>query len=159
MMEMGRHERCVDAWLAARGTREAEDNGIQTLLLAGLRALWDRARPSLGEVTLAAIFQRAIRTAERRHPELEQLGLRVNDRGSIELTTTSAGPERGADLHRAIASVLVEVLRAISHLTADGLTQALHAALSSATGEEPRALVLLRSPSARCDGRDERGAP
>ena len=157
MTETGRHERCVDAWLAARLARGNEDEGeLTTLLRGGIRALWDRARPSLGEVTLAAIFQRAIRTAERRHRELEQLGLRVNDRGAIELTRTSA--PRVA-LHDAVACVLVEVLRALSRLTADGLTQALHAALTAAAGEEPRALVLLRPPSnVRRDGRDQRGA-
>ena len=153
MLETGRHERCVDAWLADRFVR-GDEGELTTLLLAGLRALWDRARPSLGEVTLAPIFRRAIQTAERRHRELEPLGLRVSDRGSIELTSASA-PR--VELHDAVACVLVEVLRAVSRLTADALTRPLHAALASATGEEPRALVLLGSPSHRCDLRDERG--
>jgi hypothetical protein len=156
MMETGRHELCVTAWLATRFVRGDDEGELTTLLLAGLRALWERARPSLGEVTLTAIFQRAIRTAERRHRDLEQLGLRVSDRGAIEITSTS--PPR-VDLHDAVACVLVEVLRAISRVTADGLTQPLHAALASATSEEPRALVLLRPSVARCDGRHERGAP
>jgi hypothetical protein len=157
MTETGRHERCVNAWLAARFVHDDHPEDQPTaLLLVGLRALWERARPSLGEVTLAAIFQRAIHTAERRHHELEQLGLRVTDRGTIEVTSNSA-PR--VDLRDAVASVLVEVLRAVSHATADGLTAPLHAALTSATGEEHRALVLLRPPSARPDGRDERGTP
>lgn len=157
MTESGRHERCVDAWLAARFARGADEEGEQaTLLLGGLRALWDRARPSLGEVTLATIFRRAIHTAERRHRELEQLGLRVSDRGAIELTSASA-PR--VDLHDAVACVIVEVLRTVSRVTADALTQPLHAALASAMGDDPRALVLLRPPGARSDGRDERGAP
>ena len=154
MMETGRHERSVDAWLSARTTR-GDESELTTLLLGGLRAVWDRARPSLGGVTLAAIFQRSIRTAERRHRELEQLGLRVSDRGLFELTSASA-PR--VVLRDAVACVIAEVLRAVSRLTADGLTPALHAALASATGEDPRDLVLRRPPLARCDGRDERGA-
>jgi hypothetical protein len=154
MMETGRHERCVDAWLAARFAHDDEGDDLTTLLRVGLRALWDRARPSLGEVTLAAIFQRAIHTAERQHRELEQLGLRVTDRGAIELNASAPR----TDLHDAVSCVLVEVLRALSRLTADGLTQGLHAALASATGDEPRALVLLRAPTHRRDGRDETGA-
>jgi hypothetical protein len=153
-METGRQERSVEAWLAARGAA-ADDGEVTTLLVVGLRALWDRARPSLGEVTLAAIFRRAIHTAERRHRELEQLGLRIGDRGSIELTSASA-PR--VDLREAVACVIAEVLRALSRLTGDGLTQPLHAALASVTSEEPRAFVLLRAPLARCDVRDERGS-
>lgn len=155
MMETGRQERSVAAWLAARSSG-ADEGDVTALLVIGLRALWDRARPSLGEVTLGAIFRRAIRTAERRHRELEQLGLRVTDRGWFDLTSTSA-PR--VDLRDAVTGVIAEVLRALSRLTADGLTQPLHAALASVTSEEPRAFVLLRAPLARCDSRDERGLP
>lgn len=155
MSELKLHERCVEAWLAARGTSDADDGRMTNLLLAGLRALWDRARPSLGEVTLTAILQRAIHTAERRHNELAQLGLRVNERGAITITNTAA-PR--VELRAAVSAALVEVLRALARVTAEGLTPALHAALSSTTIDEPRALVLLRSPSVRRDSRDERGA-
>jgi hypothetical protein len=156
MMETVKHEQCVRAWLAASASCDADHSAMRALLLAGLRAVWDRARPSLGDVTLSAIFKRAIHTAERRHPDLAQLGLHIDERGSIELTSASA-PR--IELHEPVVCVLVEVMRAIARLTADGLTQALHAALSSATIDEPRALVLLRPPLARCDSRDERGTP
>ena len=148
------HEQCVNAWLEARGARLADNTRITELLLAGLKAIWQRARPSLGEVTLAAIVQRAIHTAERHHEELAELGLRVTESGSIGIANTLA-PR--VDLRDAVARVLVEVLRVLGGLTAGALTPALHAALASAADESP-ALVLLRSPPDRRDGRDdERG--
>lgn len=150
------HEQCVDAWLTSRDARDGNNTPMTGLLLAGLRAIWQRARPSLGDVTLAAIVQRAIHTSERRHPELAQLGLRVTDAGAIELTNPST-PR--VDLHAAVTSVLVEVLHVLGELTAGALTPALHAALASAA-DESSAFVLLRSSPTRRDGRDdERGTP
>jgi hypothetical protein len=148
------HERCVDAWLTARDARNTDNTALTALLLGGLRAISQRARPSLGDVTLAAIIQRAIHTSERRHTELAQIGLRVADAGTIELTNPSA-PR--VDLGPAVTCVLVEVLHVLGELTAGALTPALHAALASAAEESP-ALVLLRSSPNRRDGRDdERG--
>ncbi|MEA2749851.1 MAG: hypothetical protein QOI41_3994 [Myxococcales bacterium] len=152
----GLHERCVDAWLASRDARKGNNARMTELLLAGLRSIWQRARPSLGDVTLAAIVQRAIHTSERRHDELAQIGLRVTDGGVIELTNPSA-PR--VDLDAAVRCVLVEVLHVLGELTAGALTPALHAALAAAAEESP-AFVLLRSSSNRSDGRDdERGTP
>ena len=148
------HEQCVNAWLEARGARQADTTRMTELLLAGLQAIWQRARPSLGEVTLAAIVQRAIHTAERRHAELAQLGLRVTESGSIGVTNALA-PR--VDLTDAVADLFVEVLRVLGGLTAGALTPALHAALASAADESP-ALVLLRPSPDHRDGRDdERG--
>jgi hypothetical protein len=156
MSDTSLHEQCVGTWLDARGGRDADNARMTKLLLVGLRAFWDRARPSLGEVTLAAIVQRAIHGAERRHPELAQLGLRVSERGVIEIATPSA-PR--ANLRNGVVGALVEVLSVIASLTANALTPALHAALSSTTIDEPRALVLLRSSTTSRVGRDERGTP
>jgi hypothetical protein len=150
------HEQCVGAWLVTRGARNGDNTRMTALLVAGLHAIWQRARPSLGDVTLAAIVQRAVHTAERRHAELAELGLRVTDGGTIALTNASA-PR--VDLEAAVSCVLVEVLHVLGGLTAGALTPALHAALAAAADESP-ALVLLRSPPERRDGRDdERGTP
>jgi hypothetical protein len=146
--------RCVDAWLTSRDARNTDNAALSALLLAGLRAIWQRARPSLGDVTLTAIVQRAIHTCERRHAELAQIGLRVADAETIELTNP---PPPRVDLAPAVTCVLVEVLHVLGELTAGALTPALHAALASAAEESP-ALVLLRSSPNRRDGRDdERG--
>ena len=151
------HERCVSAWLEARGARQADTTQLLELLLAGLHAIWQRARPSLGDVTLAAIIQRAIHTAERRHRALEQIGLRVTDSGTIGVTSS---PAPRVDLAPAVSFVLTEILRVLGGLTADALTPALHAALASAAdgADESPAFALLGSPMNRRDGRDdERG--
>jgi len=145
------HEQCVDAWLTSRDASNADKTALTALLLAGLRGIWQRARPSLGDVTLTAIVQRAIHTSERRHIELVQIGLHVTDAGTIELTNPSA-PR--VDLRAAVACVLVEVLHVLGELTASALTPALHAALAAAAEESP-ALVLLRSSPNRRDGRDD----
>ena len=148
------HEQCVDAWLTARDARNTDNTALTALLLAGLRAIWQRARPSLGDVTLTAIVQRAIHTSQRRHTELAQIGLRVGDAGTIELTNPSA-PR--VVLCPAVTCVLAEVLHVLGELTAGALTLPLHAALASAAEESP-ALVLLRSSPNPRDGRDdERG--
>jgi hypothetical protein len=104
------------------------------LLFAGLRALWDRARPAIGEVTLGALFRRSIETATRRYPELAPLGLRVTDSGSLAMSNQSA-PR--VDLTAGMTFLLVEVLRVLARLSAGALTAALHAALSSAPAVDP----------------------
>ena len=148
------HEQCVNAWLEARDARNADNERMTELLLAGLHAIWERARPSLGDVTLAAIVQRAIHTAEHRHEALAQLGLRVTDGRTIGVTSPL---EPRVDLSDAVTYVLVEVLRVLGGLTAGALTPALHAAIASAA-DESTALGLLRSSPDRRDGRDdERG--
>jgi hypothetical protein len=134
-----------------RGARDADNTRKTALLLAGLRAIWERARPSLGDVTLAAIVQRAIHSAERRHEELAQLGLRVTDGGTIDATKSSA-PR--VELGAAITSVLVEVLHVLGELTGGALTPALHAALAAAA-DESAAPRLLRPSTNRLDGRDD----
>lgn len=154
MTDMTLHERCVTAWLESRGARQADATRMTELLLAGLQAILERARPSLGDVTVAAIVQRAVHTAERRHRELAQLGLRVTDGATIGITSSLA-PR--VELRAAVAFVLTEVLQVLGGLTADALTPALHAALAAAADESP-AFTLLRSSPGRRDGRDdERG--
>lgn len=144
------HERCVEAWLAAESARAAMapvgasgnaaataggTDRTGTLLLVGLRAMWDRARPSLGDVTLGAIFRRAIETARRRYPALCALELHVTDHGSVEMSNQSA-PR--VDLTAGVSFLLVELLRVIARLSADALTPALHAALSDARLDDSR---------------------
>jgi hypothetical protein len=159
MDHMKLHDQCVEAWLLTRHARAGDNARMTALLVAGLQAICERARPSLGDVTLTAIVQRAVHTAERRHVELGELGLRVVDGGAFVLTNTSA-PR--VDLASAVSCVLVEVLHVLGGLTAGALTPALHAALAGAADESP-ALVLLRSSPDHRDGRDgrdeERGTP
>lgn len=130
------HQRHVDAWLAAqRGSSSGAGERLGLVLLVGLRALWDRARPVLGDVTLGAIFRRALDTAQRRHPELSALGVRITDRGTVEMSNQAA-PR--VDLSAGVAFLLVEVLRVVARLSAGALTQPLHVALSDATVDDER---------------------
>jgi hypothetical protein len=124
------HEQHVDRWLlSCRGRAPGEPMG--SVLLVALRALWSRARPTVGEVTLGAVFRRVLETATLRHPELGPLGLRVaaaSGPSEISIAVTSSP----ADLTLAARFLLVEVLRVVARLTAGALTPALHAALDDA---------------------------
>lgn len=135
------HQRHVDAWLAAqRGSASGVSRGppgerLGLVLLVGLRALWDRARPVLGDVTLGAIFRRALDAAQRRHPELSALGVRITDRGTVEMSNQAA-PR--VDLTGGITFLLVELLRVVARLSAGALTQPLHIALADASVDDER---------------------
>lgn len=128
MPERTPHERCVDAWLAGHVDPDDQTGQSAELLVVGLRAVWDRARPSLGEQALTAIFERVLQTARRRYPELARLELRVNDRPSLVMDSPYALALERPD---AVAFILVEVLAVVGHLTAGTLTPGLHAALSA----------------------------
>lgn len=129
------HQRHVEGWLAAQRGSSSSGERLGLVLLVGLRALWDRARPVLGDVTLAAIFRRAVDTAQRRHPELNALGIRITDRGTVEMSNQSA-PR--VDLTGGVTFLLVEVLRVVARLSAGALTQPLHIALADATVDDER---------------------
>ena len=124
------HDRCVRAWLARHGVRNAYDDRMATFLIVGLRTIWERSRPSLGAVMLTAIFERVINVAQRRHAELTRVGLRVHDRSSIEMLTPAAfTPETSS----AVPFTLAELLDVLDRLTAQTLTPVLHRALLAAT--------------------------
>ena len=126
------HERCVDAWLASHVDPRDKTGQTAELLGVGLRVIWDRARPCLGEVTLTAIFERVLETARRRYPDLSRLELRINDRPSLVMDSPYA---LALELTDAVWFVLVEVLVVVGHLTAGTLTPGLHAALSASNGQ------------------------
>jgi hypothetical protein len=127
------HEQCVDAWLTRERNSAPGSDYLVASLSVGLRALWDRARPALGEVTLGAIFRRAVESARRRHPELSPLDVTVSDRGALEVAPPSLA--RG-DLTAGARFLLVELLHVLARLSSNVLTPALHAALSKASADQ-----------------------
>src|SRR3954468_16357622 len=128
-VELTVHEQCVRKWLAKMAVRNAHDERMPLLLLVGLRAIWNRARPSLGGVMLTSIVERVITIAQLRHAALARLGLRVHERSSIEMLAPAAFiPEIGA----AVPFTLAELLDALDRMTAQTLTPVLHRALLAA---------------------------
>lgn len=125
-MPKSEHRLTVDAWCA-----RLPGSSIEALIQAfegAFAALWQRSCLTLGEVTLAAIVERALHNATEQFPmlgsvELGPSGLRC------ENLRSQAGLRRD-EVSAAIRLVLVEFLTVLGSLTAEILTPALHAELS-----------------------------
>lgn len=130
MQPLSPHARRAQAWLTKNNVHSPNDQRMATLLLLGLRTIWERSRPSLGAALLAATVERVIRVAEHRHVALTRVGLRVLDRSSIEMRDPAAfTPEAG----NAVAFTLAELLDVLDRITGHTLTPVLHRALLAAT--------------------------
>jgi hypothetical protein len=109
-------------------------------------AIWQRARISLGDITLTAIGNRVLHSAIEQYPALSALkvsgaGLDVRD---LHLRVERFEPQA---LREGLCFVLVEMLTVIGKLTSEILTSALHAALAT---------VLATDGSQETDGLIER---
>lgn len=123
------HTVVVSAWVD-RCTRGAGPPELLDALERAFRAVWERARQTLGDPTLTAIVDRVLCTAADAHPVLGPISA---EGGRLVLDPLR---ERSHDLARdevvgGARFVLAELLRVIGNLTADILTPALHAALSN----------------------------
>lgn len=132
-MEEFDHGRCVNTWIArvVNGTP-----GLRAIeaFEAAFAALWQRANLTLGEVTLSAIVNRVLCSAEHEFPFLSSLkldGARL-DCEQLRVNAPSIPREQLVD---GIRFVLVELMTVVGNLTADILTPALHAELSSVSPE------------------------
>lgn len=138
-MRTNGHQRCVDSWLEERARGLTSDQYIG-LVDVGVGALWERARRTLGDVTLRAIVDRALHSAASEHPILAAVRL---DTAGIRAGRLDSRARSVAEIEGAVRCLLVELLTALGHLTADILTPALHEALRDA---RPRAAPPLRAP-------------
>lgn len=130
MIDKGQHAACVDAWLKGAAKGRSRDALVQ-LFQAALAALWNRAKVTLGEITLTAIADRVVHNAAARFPPLSSLevdptnGIACGDLGG------PGSSLRGAELLGAIRFVLVEFLTVLGTLTAEILTADLHGVLTN----------------------------
>jgi len=126
------HRVVVDAWIR-RSVERGSSFEIVGLFGAALEGLWTRAEGTLGSVTLTAIAERVLGAATGRYPFLSVISPRPN------------GDARWRErLHERLASVpklqlleglrfaLIELLAVIGRLTAEILSQDLHAAIMAA---------------------------
>ena len=130
------HAAAVHAWMegAAQGL-SPEDKLV--LFERALRAIWQRAHRTLGEVTLGAIVARILYDMAEEFPliatlEIDAAGVLI---GEIEDRALLDG------LDDAMRRTLVALLTVIGNLTAEILTPGLHAALASVSlddGADPR---------------------
>lgn len=125
------HEDCVDRWLS-RVERELEP--LQLLELA-MEALFARASPTLGSVTLAAIVARVRLVTVEKYPAIEVVA--VSETG-VTIDAHSRTAVRGENVRDGVRFFLIEFLTIIGSVTAGILTPALHATLSRTSGKGPR---------------------
>jgi len=125
------HDVAVTAWFQ----RVAQGCPVEALIQAfedTFAAMWQRTQLTLGEVTLTAIVERVLHTATEQYPflaavEVEPAGLqcqRLRSEPALRVDQISA----------AIRFVLAEFLTVLGNLTAQILTPALHAVLSTVPG-------------------------
>ena len=132
-----RHAAAVDAWLA-RATDHASQVEIVERFGAGFAAVWSPALTALGEVTLRAIAERVLATACARHAFLSAIPLHPNgDARWRAVLVARLAAVRRAELIAGLRFGLVELITVLGRLTAEVLSDELHAALRDA-GFAPR---------------------
>jgi len=126
MLEGGQHAACVDGWLE-QSAEGLSSESLLRLLEAALGAVWTRTKTTLGEVTLTAIAERVLHNASEKYSLL--WSLKVEATGGIQCRELREriGSVQPAELREAIRFVLVELLTVLGNLTAEILTQELHA--------------------------------
>jgi hypothetical protein len=143
-MEEFDHSRCVNTWIA-RVVDGAPAPRVIEAFEAAFGALWQRAHLTLGEVTLAAIVNRVLCSAENQFRFLATLTVDETklDCEQLRVTAPTLPHEQLVD---GIRFVLVELITVVGNLTADILTPALHAELCNATSERTQPLPGERAP-------------
>ena len=120
------HEAAVDEWMGPAKRLSAAE--FIDLFESGLHRMWERAQPTLGEVTLGAIVDRVLYTATERFSFLAPLKIKEGRVEFADLRKASGSVAPG-ELASAARFVVLEFLTVLGHLTAEILTPALHAEL------------------------------
>lgn len=129
MRNEGNHTASVDSWLkrAAVGRPPAQ---LLTLFEAALAALWSRTETTLGEVTLTAVADRVAHNAAEKYTFFASLKVEPLRGITCEQLHRHIGDVRGDELTAGIRFVLIELLNVLGNLTAELLTEELHAELA-----------------------------
>jgi hypothetical protein len=151
-MSKSEHEACVDKWMDECAASTLNAAQMLSLFERAMGVLWDRARQTLGNVTLAAIVDRVLHTATERIPLLVALRLEENALHWDELRARARDENEVA---RGMRFVLVEFLTVLGNLTADILTPALHADLSRVAPPRDRRASMTQSPATTKESHDE----
>lgn len=123
------HGARVDAWLEqVRGTQPPV--GLGPAFELAFTRVWERARQTLGDVTLHAIVDRVLYVAAERHPVCAGLALAA-DGLRVDAFRERARGVSERELAAGVRFVLVEFLTVLGSLTAEILSPALHAELAS----------------------------
>ncbi len=131
------HQIVVDTWLE-RSIDHTASLEVVRLFHAAFESVWIRAVTTLGSVTLAAIGERVLHKATAKYPFLSAINTRPNG----EVRWKEAMHERLTSVSRSelidgLRFGLLEFLTVIGALTAEILTEELHAALADAVLTAP----------------------
>lgn len=127
------HAAHVDAWMAEAAHGLNREQQLE-LFQRAMAALLQRARPTLGDVTLTAILDRVVHVAAGEHAFLALL--RIDDTGlRFEGLRAGAAQLSPNEVAAAMRTVVVGFLTLLGSLTADILTPALHLALARARAD------------------------
>jgi hypothetical protein len=131
------HVAAVDAWLAHS---LAHDSSVEIVSLfeVAYEALWNRAVSTLGSVTLAALTDRALFTAAGRYAFLSAMApCSHGDLRSKPQTHERLASVPRSELIEGLRFGLLELITVIGRLTAEILSEELHAALMETTATTP----------------------
>jgi hypothetical protein len=125
-----RHIAAVDAWLE-RSIDHDSSVEIVELFRAAVEAIWSAVVTTLGPVTLTAVAERVLARAAAQHAFLATINTHVNgDRRSMkQLCECLAGVPR-SELIDGLRFGLIELITVIGRLSAEILSDELHATLS-----------------------------
>ena len=121
------HAGVVADWLG-KNSQNATSESLGDLFCTGFNAIWQRARRTIGVITLTAIGDRALRFTTDRYPPLEFVTLEQDGIQCDDFRAKTAGlpPE---ELTAAIGYALTQFLTILGGMTSEILSPALHAEL------------------------------
>jgi hypothetical protein len=146
------HAAVVDAWLA----RSLADGSVDALdvFRVAFEALWSHAATTLGSATLIAIAERVLHTATMRYGFLVAVNPRPNGDGRWKQKLHERlGAVPSPELIEGLRFAMIELLTVIGRLTAEILTDELHAAIGASKPETKTETVphALRSVGGESD--------
>ena len=133
MLTEKNHEKVVDDCMA-RFNPDASPKELVQNFDELVAALWMRSSRTLSEVTLDAIFERALSISKERFPLLEPLMLEHKER-RLQCNTGSFDRRTKTQLLEAFRYLLVMILTLFGNLTADVLLNGLYQELQSFTSD------------------------
>jgi len=146
------HAGVVDAWVRRAIENDPSADALE-LFHVVFETVWNRAVATLGTTTLLAITERVLRTASNRYRFLLAINTRpTTDPRWRQRLYARLGAVPRLQLIEGLRFALIELLTVIGRLTAEILSDELHAAvIDTATGEPERAIAIAPAAPRRAD--------
>jgi len=136
MTESVTHAEIVSEWFE-RTAKACPTRDLAPLFGRALLAVWERARVTLGEVTLRAVFDRVLGAARQRFPCIARLRLGADPDIFRSLVEQREVVTDRAEFESTMRWVMTELLTLLGGLTGEILSSPLHAALRAVQSMQP----------------------